>query len=373
MELTGPFVYTAVSRPAFPDAAVLADTVAEYDLSDEYMALALDTRKVSPEIATLAEQVVGSPMPSPYMRVAAIQEYLMSNYEYTTYKSGDLGGATPVDDFLFRTRKGHCELFASAMALMLRAVNVPTRVVNGFYGGDYNTVGSYYAVAQSNAHSWTEVYFAGKGWYTFDATPAGEQVGATSSRWAKIGEALDYVKYRWIGTMAGYNGDNQEQVYARVKKLLAPVARPAAWVFHALWRTAVRARPGSDPAIRWALVGVTLLTLLAAAAFLMGAVWAWLGAFARFAAARLRTRRREYPSFYRAFLRAARRRGLKRRLDETPLEFAARAAEAEAVGREASRKVIDAYYRLRFSGSAPAKDELERLESMIETDARQRP
>ena len=63
----------------------------------------------------------------------------------------------PLEDFLFVQKAGHCEYFASALAVMLRTVGVPTRSVNGFYGGEWNSFGHYLAVRQGDAHSWVEV------------------------------------------------------------------------------------------------------------------------------------------------------------------------------------------------------------------------
>ncbi len=87
--------------------------------------------------------------------------------------------AAPVDDFLFESKRGHCEFFSTAMALMLRAVGIPSRNVTGFVGGTYNRFGQYYAVRQGDAHSWVEAYIADSarpGWVTFDPTPpAGAQ------------------------------------------------------------------------------------------------------------------------------------------------------------------------------------------------------
>src|SRR5262249_3815969 len=80
----------------------------------------------------------------------------------------------PLDYFLFDRREGHCEYFSSAMAVMLRAVGIPSRNVNGFLGGEWNEYGKYVAVRSGDAHSWVEAYFEGVGWVTFDPTPAAQ-------------------------------------------------------------------------------------------------------------------------------------------------------------------------------------------------------
>lgn len=81
-------------------------------------------------------------------------------------------GSEPVDDFLFRTRKGYCEHFASAFAFLMRAADIPARVVGGYQGGELNPYGDYLIVRQSDAHAWTEVWFSDTGWTRVDPTLA---------------------------------------------------------------------------------------------------------------------------------------------------------------------------------------------------------
>jgi transglutaminase-like putative cysteine protease len=99
-----------------------------------------------------------------------IEKYLRENYNYSLSTTQPPEGISPIDDFLFNSKKGYCEHFATSMALMLRTVGVPSRVVNGFLGGEMNKYGGYLIVRQSNAHSWVEALIDGK-WKRFDPTP----------------------------------------------------------------------------------------------------------------------------------------------------------------------------------------------------------
>jgi protein-glutamine gamma-glutamyltransferase len=81
-------------------------------------------------------------------------------------------GTNTVDDFLFTTRQGFCEHYASAFVFLMRAANIPARVVTGYLGGELNDVGNYYIVRQSDAHAWAEVWLAGQGWVRVDPTGA---------------------------------------------------------------------------------------------------------------------------------------------------------------------------------------------------------
>lgn len=93
----------------------------------------------------------------------------LSNYQYSLR---DLPkGNNPVEDFLFNKKKGNCEYFATAMALMLRIEGIPSRVVGGFKGGTYNSFGGYYIIRAADAHLWVEAWIDGK-WLRFD--PSGK-------------------------------------------------------------------------------------------------------------------------------------------------------------------------------------------------------
>src|SRR5262249_15046520 len=126
---------------------------------------------LDPRIKALADQI-SSNSKNPYDKAANIQRYLISHYGYTLDLSGTHGD-DPLADFLFVRRAGHCEYFASAMTVMLRAEGVPARYVTGFSPGEYNDVGGDYIIRESDAHAWVEVYFPQYGWLPFDPTPPG--------------------------------------------------------------------------------------------------------------------------------------------------------------------------------------------------------
>ncbi len=77
-----------------------------------------------------------------------------------------------VDDFLFNTKRGFCEHFASAFTMLARAAGIPARLVTGYQGGEFNPMGGYFIVRQSDAHAWSEVWLEGKGWVRVDPTAA---------------------------------------------------------------------------------------------------------------------------------------------------------------------------------------------------------
>ncbi|HVH97173.1 MAG TPA: DUF3488 and transglutaminase-like domain-containing protein, partial [Enhygromyxa sp.] len=155
----GPIQYEFVGRVGEPTRAEL-QLIGDPEVPEE-LAVYLEV-ELSDEFTQLAEQITADAR-TRLEKVEAVQRYLLDNFEYSLEQplservsSGELD---PVEGFLFDTKAGHCEYFATAMALLLREVGVPTRNVNGFYGAHYNSFGDFYAVRQADAHSWVEVYF----------------------------------------------------------------------------------------------------------------------------------------------------------------------------------------------------------------------
>jgi hypothetical protein len=100
----------------------------------------------------------------------ALRHFNQENFSYTL--EPPLLGVNSVDEFLFDTRQGFCEHYASAFVFLMRAAGVPARVVTGYLGGEFNNVGNYYIIRQSDAHAWAEVWLAGQGWVRVDPTAA---------------------------------------------------------------------------------------------------------------------------------------------------------------------------------------------------------
>lgn len=100
---------------------------------------------------------------TPEETARAVAAHLKTEYAYDT-APGSAGDSEPVARFLFDTRRGHCEYFASAMALLLRSAAIPARVVGGYVGGEWNELGGYLLVRRSRAHTWVEAWIPGKDW-----------------------------------------------------------------------------------------------------------------------------------------------------------------------------------------------------------------
>ncbi|HTM37095.1 MAG TPA: DUF3488 and transglutaminase-like domain-containing protein [Terriglobales bacterium] len=152
---------------------------------------------VDPRVRALAQQIT-SRAPRPYEKAEAIESYLSSHFTYTL-ELPKTAPQDPIASFLFERRQGHCEYFASAMAVMLRTLGIPSRVVNGFSGGEYNDVSSQYLIRASEAHSWVEAYIPGEGWMEFDPTPSGTGLAEShSNRFMLYLDALASFWREWI-------------------------------------------------------------------------------------------------------------------------------------------------------------------------------
>ena len=155
---------------------------------------------------------------------AAIMKYL-SPPDFS-YSLDDLpASGNPLEEFLFDARRGNCEYFAAAMAVMLRMSDIPARIVAGYHGGAYNESGGYYVVLQSNAHVWVEAWDADeKCWRRYDPTPAGEDgEGGTSgeSRYGFFWMYLDFINYRISRIFMEYERDTQSEILETVRRFLA--------------------------------------------------------------------------------------------------------------------------------------------------------
>ncbi|MGR8920194.1 MAG: transglutaminase family protein, partial [Gammaproteobacteria bacterium] len=139
-----------------------------------------------------------------------------------------------VDDFLFGTREGFCEHFASSFVVLMRAAGIPARVVTGYQGGEYNSVADYMIVRQRDAHAWAEVYHEERGWVRVDPTAAVAPervslgidtamprrstlaaiagVGVAGDFWTRLRDSLDAITYGWNQWVLGYSPQQQQRL-----------------------------------------------------------------------------------------------------------------------------------------------------------------
>ncbi|NPV09983.1 MAG: hypothetical protein HPY83_18720 [Anaerolineae bacterium] len=147
--------------------------------------------EVPQRVVDLAAEVAGG-ADNPYDRLVAIQSYLRLNYDYDLQVPQPAEGKDVVDYFLFESRRGFCDYYASAMVVMARLAGVPARLASGYATGRYDYASDRYVVTAGQAHSWPEAYFPGLGWVEFEPTvvqsPFYRPIGAGASESPQVPE-----------------------------------------------------------------------------------------------------------------------------------------------------------------------------------------
>jgi len=323
--------YVAYSTDArAPAGASLPTEELPADLRQAYLAL---PRSLSPRVAALAERLTADKPTAP-ARAAALFEWLRATHEYSVELPRRPSGVDPLEDFLFDQRVGHCEYFASAMVVLLRASGIPARYVNGYLGGEWNDIGSYITVRDNRAHSWAEAYLGPAGWVRVDATPA----AAGPVRAGRLRQLLESADFYWSRWVVGYDLDRQLDLARRLGRRLGLAAS--------------RTGEASEHLPGWALV------VVAVAALVIVASRRWSRGVPRPARARKPPSGAE-PAVYGVYRRALdrlARAGLPRRPTETPREYAGRVARAAAPGSDLLDELTELYTAARF-GDRPVDGE----------------
>lgn len=272
-------------------------------------------------VQALAHRIVHGAF-GPVAQANALVHYLRGSsiFHYDT-RAGSPPGQDAVDSFLFDTRRGYCNQFASALAILAREIGLPSRVVTGYVGGDYRD-GSY-LVRQRDAHSWVEIYIQGSGWLTFDPTP-----GFNAGRAETTAQARS----------AGLTGRRARLApTATTSRASGTRAQPAGHAYRVpIVPPHVAAHPhrrGLFPPLL-ILVALVLLVLVIMAIVLQ---------------------RRRPVNAYVALVRGQSRAGLRIRPEETPLEFVERFKGRAGYGD--ARLIVDLYIRERYAGVAPSPAE----------------
>ena len=292
-------------------------------------------------------------------KAAAIENRLRHDYGYTLQLLPK-AVADPLATFLFDRKKGHCEYFASAMVVMLRTLGIPSRLVTGFQSGAYNPITRQQVVRASDAHSWVEAWIAGRGWTTYDPTPA-DPNGAANGVTARLGMFFDAAEQFWRDWVVSYDLDRQIVLASRMDDSARGLR--FGWLYDLRERLKNAASAGAKY-VPWAGG--------AAAVALLGALCGPL--LVRWWRARMRARRlargqgqaSDATVLYERMLKTLARRGIQKPPWLTPREFARVLPASEM--RAAVDDLTVYYNELRFGGRADAAPQmmqlLDRLERM---------
>lgn len=257
-------------------------------------------------------------------------------------------GKEPIDDFLFNTRRGFCEHYASSFVYLMRAAGIPARVITGYQGGELNPVGNYLIVRQSDAHAWAEVWLAGKGWTRVDPTgavsPARIEYGIetampdenplpllarnTFPAVKKMYLNLDAIDNAWNHWVLDYNQNRQLEFLSSLV----------------------------DSKLAWEDLAIAMIMTLGT----VGLVLTWLIL-------------RENPvkpdplqRIYVSFLRKLKRKGIVRQSHEGPVDFSKRAIRQLPKQAAEIRRITDIYTQMRYR-SRQNTESIELLKWLVNT------
>ena len=152
---------------------------------------------------------------TPAQKARAIESHLRRDYGYTLELLSK-PVADPLAYFLFERKKGHCEYFASSMAVMLRTLGIPSRVVTGFQSGVYNPMTGWQVIRASDAHSWVEAWIEGRGWTTFDPTPF-DPSGGDAGMLSRLSLLADTATQFWNDWVMSYDLGHQVALASRMQ------------------------------------------------------------------------------------------------------------------------------------------------------------
>jgi len=351
--------YTGLSQLPPPDRARLQAAGTDYpaDISEKYLQLPAE---IDQRIAALAQSSTARAS-TPYDKAAALENFLKTKYAYTLNLAGN-PGKDPLAHFLFETRAGHCEYFASAMTVMLRTLGIPSREVNGFLPGEYNDLGGDYIVRASDAHSWVEAYFPGNGWIVFDPTPAAP--AASMSLFTRISQFADWAELTWNDWVIGYDFAHQTALAQTVQM------RSRNWrEIGVAWFAKVQ-RHLKDDLTAWqaAHMGFSFILPLLLVMVLVAFRYGWFGQLMRRLQFTLALRGKSSTAantqiasrLYEEMLHLMKRHGYPRNDTQTALEF------ADAVKRPTLNASVKEFARLyaeaRFGG---ATGDIPRLQELL--------
>jgi protein-glutamine gamma-glutamyltransferase len=294
-------------------------------------------------IALLARKVTAG-KPHRIQKVEAVLAYLGKGFGYSR-NLRTKRGRDPVAHFLLHRKKGHCEYFASAMVLMLRAVGVPARVVTGFLGGAWNSYGSYVSVRQGDAHAWTEVWFDTIGWVTFDPTPPAGRLPLAAVGWTdRMKLFFDSLRMRWHRWVIDYDVNRQVGLFQDMKGRMTRLRK----------RATTRLKASRS----WGYVG---LGVTAALLFLF---W-FLRRPGRHSKESDDVHGRSHRRLVRPMARLLKglaKHGHRRERGQTIAELAARVDSASPGLEPTTSELTRQYYELRYSGAELPPGKLDNLE-----------
>jgi transglutaminase-like putative cysteine protease len=304
---------------------------------------------ISRRIQALARGWRGSSSTDSEVVQSALEYFHREPFVYTL--TPPVSGHDPLDEFLFSTRRGFCEHYASAFVVLMRSAGIPARVITGYQGGEYNPVGGYWLIRQSDAHAWAETWLSGKGWWRVDPTAAvaperiehgidpaiqlagapvrfeTDEEGLLSRGWRRLRYSLDVMSSHWDQWVLSYGPELQREV--------------------------LRALGFSQPS--WREMSLTLTLLVSA---LLIGIAGWM------------LTKRPLPSdpvlrAYRIFSARVARLGIARRPAEGPRDFSRRIIAARPDLASQVNPITESFILLRYGCPVAPAGRIDRLQRLV--------
>jgi transglutaminase-like putative cysteine protease len=311
-------------------------------------------------ISNLAREITKQAK-TPFEKADRIENFLRANYTYSLDFT-EKGTENPIVEFLFDRKTGHCEFFATAMAILCRTIGLPARVVNGFYTDEWNKFGEYFIVRRQDAHSWVEVWFDETGWLSFEPTPPAGRIRESTGTWVPdtIQKIYDTIKFHWYQYVIDYNITDQMRIGRHLRGLTGGLGRALDNVTLRIRLLLQKGKSTSEMGhiMTWLVpIGIVLLILSA-----LGYIFKHLRQDKKREAQESSSRRykgAEITWVYEKILACLRERGFERRLSQTPLEFAEVAIRTGSAPQD-FLPLTRRYYTLRFRNDPwlPADEEM---------------
>jgi transglutaminase-like putative cysteine protease len=285
--------------------------------------------------------------------------YLQQHYAYSFDMTPVNANIDPTEDFLLNKKKigGYCEYFASAMVMFCRSVGIPARIVSGFHGGDFNSVGGYYVIEEKYAHAWVQAFIPHRGWVRFDPSPVSSltSVEGKVTWFTEVADFFQWLRLKWLHNIITFN-------QAMRKALINHIMTFAKAVMDTLRNYArTIANAVRQFCNAWAMdVWIKILMAMAAAGLIpLGVViysrWKRRSSVATLAIRamdrKIQRRMMRELMFIDRLMKVLDRTGVTREADQTPREY------VQAVGKETGLDLIEAlrlvsvFYDIRFGSS----------------------
>lgn len=308
--------------------------------------------RLDPRVGELAHRLSDAE-PVLLDRARRIEEHLRSSYRYTL----ELPKTQPVDPisyFLFERKRGHCEYFASAMAVMLRSVGIPSRLATGFQSGTYNPFTGWYLVRGTDAHAWVEGYFAGHGWVTFDPTPANPDA-PHQSLFSQLRLYMDAMEIVWQDWVVAYDLERQAFLADRLGQSTRSLS--LRWIEG--WdATGAALGKAAKTWLPPAAIALAVVALCVATLIVFGPGWlaAWKQQRRVERVKRGQAQASDATLLYERMLSLLHRRGVQKPAWMTPTEFVE--ALPGTVPRDLVAEATGLYQQMRFGNHMPAATKL---------------